>query len=61
MRKPSEMYVASCMQNMVQFVPGTSASRPLVFCNSSFGAFGVEIPHGGDIDPQLYVVGKHLP
>jgi hypothetical protein len=48
------MYTASRMQNMVQFINKKRRFRDQLtsfyffFCwKSSFGALGVEIPHGG--------------
>ena len=53
MRKPLEMYIASRMQNMVQIrarsVGFTTKLLFDIFPNFSFGALGVESPHGGAI------------
>ena len=44
MRKPSEMYVASRMQNMMQIRAWNTCFSN---CCNSCGALGVESPHGG--------------
>ena len=53
MRKPSEIVVASRMQHMVQIRARMLVSRQNYIidfvCNNSFGALGVEGPHGGAI------------
>ena len=52
MRKLSEMYVASRMQNMVQIHAWNACFATIyimffVVCRNSFGALGVESPHSG--------------
>ena len=52
MRKPSEMYIASRMQNMVQVCKKNAyfvTNLVLHFKKCSFGALGVESPNGGAI------------
>ena len=55
MREPLEMVAASLMQDMVQIrKENTYFVTNLIFRNSresSFGALGVESPHGGAIYP----------
>ena len=59
MRKTSEMYVVSRMQTMVQIRAHKLVSRPndiLFFCCiNSFGALGVESPHGGAINAEVWL------
>ena len=52
MRNPSEMYIASCMQNMVQICVQNAcfAAIFIYFFKNYFGALGVESPHGGAMD-----------
>ena len=53
MRKPFELYVASRIQIMVQIRSRDvcfATKLHYYFCSNSFGARGVESPHGGAIE-----------
>ena len=53
MRKSWEMYTASRMQNIVQIRKKKTLLRDQLIkqtWNNSFGALGVESPHGGAMD-----------
>ena len=66
MRKPSEMYVAPRMQNMVQIHAHNACfASKLDFasfcCNNSFGALGVESPDGGAMSIKKIPNVKRMP
>ena len=60
MREPLEIVTASRIQNMVEIRKKNTyfVTKLLfrIFGNSSFGALGVESPHGGAINATLYYI-----